>query len=63
MVWNVPEHIKQVINIYQTGANMNYSGPIYLAVMLGSTTYWILWGKSNWPGLDSKAIEMVEAND
>jgi hypothetical protein len=52
-----------VTNTYQTGANMNYSGPIYLAVILGSATYWILWGKSNWPGLNSKAIEMVEAHD
>lgn len=46
-----------------TGANMNYSGPIYLAVILGSTAYWILWGKTDWPGLNSKAIEMVEAHD
>lgn len=46
-----------------TGANMNYSGPIYLAVILGSIASWILWGKNNWPGLNSKAIEMVRAHD
>lgn len=62
-IWVSLEDPHQVTNTYQTGANMNYSGPIYLAVILGSATYWILWGKSNWPGLNSKAIEMVEAHD
>lgn len=44
-----------------TGTNMNYAGPIYAFVVLASLGYWFLWGKKKWPGLNAKAIAMVEA--
>ncbi|KAI1120100.1 LPXTG-domain-containing protein [Nemania abortiva] len=46
-----------------TGANMNYAGPIYLVVVIGAVTYWITWGRKNWPGLNKSPIEMVAAHD
>jgi choline transport protein len=46
-----------------TAFNMNYSGPIYIAVLLLSIVYWFVWGKSKWPGLNAEAIARVEAHD
>lgn len=46
-----------------TGANMNYAGPVFVAVVLAAVSYWFLWGKAKWGGLNVKAIEMVEAHD
>lgn len=42
-----------------TVANMNYAGPIYLAVLVGAVSYWFLWAKKNWTGPNTKIVGIV----
>lgn len=46
-----------------TGTNMNYAGPVFVAVVAAAVSYWILWGRGKWEGLNRKAIELVELHE
>ena len=46
-----------------TGTNMNYAGPIYVFIVTAAVMYWFAWGRARWPGLNTTAVAMVEAND
>jgi choline transport protein len=42
-----------------TSTNMNYSLPIYAAVLLFATIAWFGWARKLWPGLNASAIALV----
>jgi len=42
-----------------TATSMNYSGPVFLAVMLGATGAWFVWAKNNWAGPNRAIAEHV----
>lgn len=46
-----------------TVTNMNYAGPIYLAVLVGVVSYWFLWAKKNWAGPNMKIVGIVLNDD
>ncbi|KAH7026622.1 amino acid/polyamine transporter I [Microdochium trichocladiopsis] len=42
-----------------TATTMNYSGPVFGAVMIGAIGMWYAWGKKHWPGPNQKVVEIV----
>lgn len=41
------------------GTNMNYAGPIYVLVLIGTVIYWFAWGRTNWGGLNPDVMDIV----
>ncbi|KAI6351599.1 hypothetical protein MCOR25_009832 [Pyricularia grisea] len=46
-----------------TGANMNYAGPVYMAVLVMAVSYWFLWARKHWEGPNMKVVEIVLQNE
>ncbi|KXJ91878.1 amino acid/polyamine transporter I [Microdochium bolleyi] len=42
-----------------TPATMNYSGPVFGAVILGAVGVWCVWGRKHWPGPNQKVVDIV----
>ena len=42
------------------GNNTNYALPIYAFVVIAALTWWFLWGKRNWKGLNESAVAYVQ---
>lgn len=45
-----------------TAANMNYSGPVFALMVLGATSLWFLWKRSQWSGPNHVVAEFVLSN-
>jgi hypothetical protein len=44
-----------------TGVNMNYCGPIFLAVVLFATTLWFVRARKHWDGPNVEIVKYVIA--
>ena len=42
-----------------TGETMNYAAPIFLASTLFALVYWVLRGRTHWPGLNEEIVRLV----
>ncbi|TLS30109.1 hypothetical protein PpBr36_03848 [Pyricularia pennisetigena] len=45
------------------GANMNYAGPVYVALLVMAVSYWFSWARRHWEGPNMKVVEIVLQND
>ena len=39
--------------------SMNYASPIFAASILFPLVYWVLWGRTHWPGLNEEIVRLV----
>lgn len=42
-----------------TGVNMNYAGPIFIAVFIFAISLWFLRARKHWPGPNEKIVRLV----
>lgn len=42
-----------------TAANMNWSLPVYVSVMVLAMTAWFMWARKNWPGPNERVAKFV----
>ena len=43
-----------------TAVNMNYSGPLFVAALIYVLVSWFIYGKKQWPGINSEIVEIVK---